>query len=295
MQKLINILIIFLVFLSTQHINAQGFGSIFRAGLNFSTMRGPVEGSSNGDLESLGYTTGFHIGVGARYHFDYLKKYGIGIEGNYSQKGVTINYDGPSFFVFQNNMGASVTSMGTRKSNITVSQTHIDIPLYAYAKITSGFEVSGGIYGSFLVGSKGSGDLTFSGDSPMVNEFTVQLNHNYIKDQLLDYTQPLQGNFTNIPIASQQYQLPSVLGAYAENVTRDGNLYNVFDFGLIGGFSLYLNQGLYLGVRAQYGLTNLVNNDMKLQYRAPGTDNKPVLSEDKRTNLTLQASIGFSF
>src|SRR5690606_29578236 len=186
-------------------------------------------------------TTGFHIGVGARYHFDYLKKYGVGMEGNYSQKGATINYDGPSFFVFRNSQGASVTSTGYRKSNITVSQTHIDIPLYAYAKITKELEVSGGVYGSFLVGSKGSGDLTFSGTNPLVNEFTVQLNQNYIKDQLLDYSQPLQGDFTNISIASQQFQLPAVLGAYTENETRDGNLYKVFDFGLIGGFSLYLN------------------------------------------------------
>lgn len=295
MQKLINTLFIFLLFLGAKHMDAQGFGSIFRAGLNFGTMRGPVEGSADTDYEKLGYTTGFHIGVGARYHFDYLKKYGVGMEGNYSQKGGTINYDGPSFFVFRNSQGVSVTSTGYRKSNITVSQTHIDIPLYAYAKITKGLEVSGGVYGSFLVGSKGSGDLTFSGTNPSVNEFTVQLNQNYIKDQLLDYTQPLQGDFTNISIASQQFQLPAVLGAYTENETRDGNLYKVFDFGLIGGFSLYLNQGLYLGLRAQYGLTNLVNNNMKLQYSTPGPNNKPVLSEDKRTNLTFQASIGFSF
>jgi hypothetical protein len=295
MQKLIYTLIILGGFLSTNHIEAQGFGSIFRAGLNFGTMLGPVEGSSNGDYEKLGYTTGFHIGVGARYHFDYLKKYGIGMEGNYSQKGATINYDGPSFYVFRNTSGATVTSIGTRKSNITVSQTHIDIPLYAYAKITKGLEISGGVYGSFLVGSKGSGDLTFSGTNPLVNEFTIQLNHNYIKDQLLDYTLPLQGDFINIPIAAQQYQLPTALGAYTENGTRDGNLYKIFDFGLIGGFSIYLNEGLYLGVRAQYGLSNLVNNNMKLQYSAPGTDNKAILSPDKRTNLTFQASVGFSF
>lgn len=295
MQKPINIFILFLIVISTKNIGAQGFGSIFRAGLNFGTMLGPVEGSGDTDYEMLGYTTGFHIGVGARYHFDYLKKYGIGMEGNYSQKGATINYDGPSFFVFRNTLGATLMSVGTRKSNITVSQTHIDIPLYAYAKITKGLEISGGVYGSFLVGSKGSGDLTFSGTTPLVNEFTVQLDHNYLKDQLLDYSQPLQGDFINIPISSQQFQLPTVLGAYTENESRDGNLYRVFDFGLIGGFSLYLNQGLYLGVRAQYGLTNLVNNNMKLQYSAPGADNKPVLSEDKRTNLTFQASIGFSF
>ncbi len=285
-----------LVLITTTAMYAQGIGSIFRAGINISSFRGPLQQDANGQaVESLGTASGFHIGAGLRYKIDYEEKLGVSLELIYSQKGGEVNYDGASYFVFRDINNNRLVSRGARQQTLNVTNSYIDIPLTVYYKVTKGIELHAGGYIGFLTRSRGTGDYTFTAQTPTPATFGAELQHNYRGDELTDFSQALQGTLTNVQIGGQTFQVPVQQNAYFEYDRRTGNLYRTIDYGLTGGISLYLSQGLYLGGRIQYGMANVVRNDMFLSLYDVGPGNQLVYREDKRTVLNYQISIGFAF
>ncbi|NND30939.1 MAG: PorT family protein [Saprospiraceae bacterium] len=254
----------------------------FKAGLNSSTFSGPLE-----EEESYGGSTGFHIGIIFKYPLTDL--FGLKGEFVYNQRGGEYTYNGPSFFFVQRETNPILVS-GTRNMNINVSNNYLDFPLLAYGRFGR-FELSTGINISLLVGSFGGGQLKFTGVNPQISEFTFNLDQHYISDKAGEAT-PIGG--IDIKIANETIRLPSQIGGYYEFPEIDGNKYNFLDLSWLAGVSFYINEGLYLGLRGNFGLVDATKKSLDVTYKT-FSNNVPMLQNDVDKQITYQLSLGFSF
>ena len=264
------------------------FSGGFKAGLNFSTHDGPLET----DDETFTYNTGFHIG--ATFIYSITDLFGLKGEFMYSQKGVKYEYNGPSYFTFFSSNGNRIYATGNRRVDMSVSNSYIDIPLLAYFKIGR-IEIEAGVNGAFLIGSAGSGGITFSGQSAIgdpVAQFTTGVDFGYFRDE--PGTESLF-SARNITINGITVLQPESIGAYYEAADNDGNKYQRFDVGLNAGISFFLNEGLFVGARANYGLLDVTNEEQDIAQAMLGPGNTYVTRDDVDKNISIQASVGFRF
>jgi hypothetical protein len=279
----------------------------FKTGLNFANISGPSELDDTGaSLESWGSTTGFFIG--ATFGYSFSDNYSLRAELLYSKRGAKYTFDGQSYRVFRYSNGQTL-STGTSNYLINVNNSYIDIPLLGVAR-WGDFELSAGGYVGFLVGSSGDGSLRYMGktvpaqnavkDANNVEELIFNLSHNYNKDNIGEGEGPED---YIIKVDTRNVEMPSTLGAYYDYPEDKGKLYNSLDYGLVGGIAYYVSSALYLGVRLQYGLADITNNDADLS-KARINVPPPYLEipkesyiyrDDKDKNFVIQASVGFSF
>jgi hypothetical protein len=262
-------------------IMGQSLSYGFKAGLNTSAFDGPLEN------ERKQNQVGFHIGVIFKYELTDL--FGLRGEFMYSQKGSEYFYDGPSFFYLEEE-GNSDLVRGTRNLNLSISNDYLDFPIMVYGKFGR-IELNGGFNVGLLVGSSGTGQLRFTGDDPPVDEFSFNLDYRYYRDE------PGEGDRfeeESIRVGPDNYLLPKQLGAYYEYDEKDGSRFNFIDVGLVAGISFYLNEGLYLGARGNWGLVDVTNGDMEPDYSS-FQGNVPARRNDTDKQISYQFSLGFSF
>ncbi len=253
----------------------------FKAGLNTSTFTGAAEHESHSN------NSGFHLGAS----FSYLVTDRFGLRGEfmYSQKGGDYNYNGPSFF-FLEAPANSVLASGQRATNLDISNDYLDFPLMIFGRFGH-FEVSGGFNVGFLIASTATGQVKFTGENPSFDEVTMDLDYSYFKDD------PRSGDatFTEMVIAGgNEYILPRRLGAYYEYFEKDKGLYSWIDIGVLAGASIYLNEGLYIGARANWGLLDVSREETEVTL-TEFDGNMPALQNDSEKQVSYQFSIGFSF
>lgn len=287
-----NILLVVLL-LSSTLLTAQDVVSIgFKTGLTFSTFDGPLETNANGDeLESQSYTTGFN--VGALVNFRLTDFFGVRTELLYIQKGTEFNYDGNSYFIFDPS-GQRIVTTGEREMILEVTNSYIEIPLMGYAKFGP-IEFQGGAYVSALVNATASGNLKYRPSNAQVSsasEIEFNLDYNYYRDEPGEFLGELK--LDNVIINGNRIDVPETLAAYYEQQQEDGNLYNTIDYGLIGGVAFYLNGGLFINLRAEYGLADITNEERDVSLNTLDSGNF-IFRDDLDRNLSLQASIGFRF
>lgn len=264
----------------------------FKTGLNFAHLSGPSETSDAGArLESWKNVTGFHIGMAVGYNF--TDNYGVRGELLFSKKGGKYTFDGPSYRIFQDDAG-DIYATGNSKYLINLNNSYLDLPIMAYAR-WGDFEISGGGYLGLQIGSFGSGSLTFengvtSPGGDQLDKVQFNLDYNYRKDDPGEHS-----DFVAFNIDNRLIDLPRTLGAYYDYPEDRGRLYNTLDFGLIGGVAYYFSRSLYLGVRLQYGLADVTNNDADLAKARTGEGRALLFRDDKDRNVAVQASVGFSF
>lgn len=274
---------------------AQEFSYGFKAGLNYSTFRGPLEEDAAGNtVEEYDYTNGFH--VGALFNLAFTDLMGLRAELLYSQKGARYRYDGASFQVFTTDSGSRIISEGDKFITLKITNSYIDLPVMGYAKLTDWLEVSLGANVGLLINTTGIGELVYSGttrNGSNVEEFAFTLEYNYFADQTgeADFTDAadpfvIEGEFVT---------LPTIVGAYYDQPRGDRGLFNVLDIGLNAGLSFFLNSNLYVGGRVNYGLTDLTNTEYDFSRVSLGPDDQLVTRDDADQNLSIQASVGFSF
>ena len=275
----------------------MGYG--FKAGLNFSNFQGPSElGPDGSELETNELITGFHIG--AIINFKFAELAGLRTELMFSQKGSRYNYDGPSFQHFQIvNQNNVLETTGTKKISLNITNAYIDIPVMGYFRATDWLEVSGGASIGFLVSSIAAGDLSYSGATAggaLVEDILIGLDYNYTTDDELVLN---PDDATTATIGGQTITIPRTVGSYFDQSlyggSFDGNLFNTIDLGLVGGINIFLNQGLSLGLRANYGLSDITRNESDHYRQELGPDRQLITSTDKDVNFSIQTSIGFSF
>ncbi len=270
----------------------QAFTGGLRAGLTFSTLSGPLETDDQGNaLEKYTFSSGFHIGVTFNYSLTDI----LGLRGEFlfAQKGANYDYEGVSFWVFDPLAGPPVYSTGTRQMSLDVTNSYIEVPLSLFARMGA-LELSGGINPAFLVGSRGVGELTYSGRSTLgtnVAPFTINLQHQYRRDK---YRESIGTDVEARIIEGRPVEIPLNTGAYYEGVDNGQKLYKFLDLGLIGGLSFYFNKSLFLGGRVHYGLPDVTNNRQHISRKALDANRNYVLREDNDRNLVLYLSLGFS-
>ena len=281
MRKIIlsGLLLIGLLF----QVQAQGRLSYgFKAGLNFNNITGdklPEESYNN--------NIGFHIGVIFKYELTDL--FGLRWELMYSQKGVKYTYLGSSSFLLQE-ATTPFLLMGERDMNVDLSNDYLDIPVMAYGKFGP-IELSAGFNVGLLVGSFGGGQIQFTGTSPANSSFELNLDHRYFGDKVGEAT---TFELETIDISGERIDIPKQLGAYYEYEKKDGSKYSFLDVGLNAGVALYINEGLSIGFRANYGLLDVTRSEMDISYKE-FDGNYPTIVDDKNKQVSYQVSLGFSF
>ncbi len=275
-------------------LHAQEFSGGFRAGLNFVTFDGPFETAADGtELEDFGSSTNFHIGAIANLKFTDI--FSLRGELLYSQKGGIINFNGPSYWQFRPVSGADpIIAAADRSLAIEVTNSYIDIPISAVARLGR-FEFSAGASVGFLVSSGGDGRLNFeniSASGEQVDPFEVTLDIDYrdLGRVGLDLNDSELREINNQDVA-----IPSLLSTEHPLLENSGNYFETIDIGLIGGIAYYLNQGLFLGLRLNYGMTDITNQERDASRQELNADGSYLLRDDDDRNVNLQLSVGFSF
>ena len=256
----------------------------FRTGLNFNTFLGELE-----EGESFGTNTGFHIGLAFNRQFTDI--WGVRAELVFSQKGTSNTYEGnSSVILLDEGNNRSITHSGLADINLSVTNTYVDLPLSGYGRVASWLEVSLGVVPGFLVASRGRGDLNLDASS-LNEELVLTLDHNYYRDNPGEAADSSEGLvIAKERATAKELSIPSTLGAYTFQEEDNGSLYNAFNLDAVFGLSVFVNSGLYIGGRVQYGLLDVTNNDADFSF-----DDITVSRSDKDVNLVFQGSVGFNF
>jgi hypothetical protein len=274
----------------------QAQGNIgFKVGLNFAHIDGPSDLDKMGkSLESWSNTTGFHIGM--TYTYKITDAFRVRAEALYSKKGGEYKHDGQMHRTFYGNTGQKILTQGNGLYLVKVSNSYFEVPLQAvfrYKKI----EVSGGGYGGILAVSQGEGALTYNGttaNGTTTGPLEILLDHDYFADKIGGFT---PGTATlQTTLDGKSYGIAKTQGAYYDTeVGGTEKLFNRLDAGLIGGAAYYFNSSLYLGLRYQYGLMDLTDDEGHLSIANLTSDLKPLPRNTFDRNITLQGTVGFSF
>ncbi len=272
---------------------AQNLSYGVKAGLSFSNFQGPNEQDASGnEVENFELVTGFHVGGGVNAKFTDL--FGLRAELLYSQKGVQYNFNGPSYWIFNDTDRERIYSTGQRSMIMEITNSYLDLPVMAFVRLGR-IELSAGVSAGILVASQAAGgELIYSGtttDGISVDEFTLTLDYSYLSD---DFERaPVEENH-DISIGGEIVQVPKSIGAYYEYDGEGEKLFNSLDLGLNAGVSFFLNQGLYIGARLNYGLSDVTKEEGDFS-RVKMENNQFITRPDKDQNLVMQLSVGFSF
>ncbi len=273
---------------------AQTLSGGFKTGLNFSRFEGDlIEGPSGEQYESFSFSTGFH--VGAIINLKFTDYFGLRGEILYSQKGSDYDYNGPSYLRLYDALGVnSITLEGTRNTTINVTNSYVDIPILAYLRFGR-VEFGAGVSAGVMLGSRATGEVALrEAVTPIgltVEDVVIAFDANYFQDefQITDFADAME-----VRIQGTNVIQPATIGAYYDANDSRENLYKRLDLGLIGQVGFYLNQGLFLSLRANYGLSDVTNQSQDIDFESLNGNNV-ILRDDFDRNLSLQASIGFSF
>jgi len=289
-QKIL--IISLLTFLNVASTLAQEFSYGFKAGLNFSRINTEdIEQLEGVDLESFDQNSGFHLGIAVNYKLSEI----VGARGEFlfSQKGGRYDFQGPSYTNFSSFVGETVESQtGFRSMNINISNAYIDIPLSIYVKPLKWLELSAGANVAVLISSTAAGEMSFTIDGQAEEDAFrgLSLDYRYFRDEAGESI-PENGEEIRM-VNGTSFKIPKTIKAYYDyQAGAETGLFNRFDFGVHASANFYINKSLFIGARFNYGLADIT--DEKSDRSLVSED--LVLRDDKDRNLSLQASIGFSF
>ena len=236
---------------------------------------------------------GFLVGALFRYWFTDLV--GVKWELLYSQKGTDYNFNGAGYQILPTETGSILNLNGNQRINLNISNAYFDIPVLVYGKFGK-FEVEAGVNIGLLIASTATGELAFSGTSQNgtpIDDFIATLDYKYRKDNPgeVDFTL----GTTSINVDGTPNEIPRILQAYYQFPEDRGNYFNAIDFGLNVGAYYYWNQGLFIGGRFNYGLSDVTKDGYDVsRVELDGSQNF-IPRTDKDRNISLQFSLGFSF
>lgn len=276
-------------------ISAQDLSFGFKAGLNFSRINTEdIEQSGGVDLESYSGNSGFHLGVVVSNKI--TDNFGVRGELLFSQKGGRYEFEGDSFMRLLTFTGDErFISQGFRDMNLNISNAYMDIPLMVYFKPVKWLELAAGANVAVLISSTGAGELIYRDQAQLEgDEFRgISLDYRYFNDEA---GEALLENGTEIRVINgTSFEIPKTLQAYFDYPEgAETDLFNRIDFGVHASANIFINRSLFLGLRFNYGFTDITNNDVD---RSLGEINGTefILRDDFDRNVSLQATIGFGF
>ena len=262
-----------------------------RAGLNYSKFSGELE---EGENYSLG--SGFHFGVNYTYLFNDF--FGLRGELLYIQRGTKQSYFSEETYNFiRPPFGEKFVEFGEVDMNLEVSNAYLSIPITAQIELSRKFEVFGGLSLDFLVGPTGRGKIDFtSRDNPLDIFYIQSYDHRYGSDLPAQFNTISQQSIAII-VDGERLDIPKIVGAYYifDSEEKTGKRFKSVDSHLILGANYFINTGFYIGVRAEYGLADITNNEMDISLTELGPENSFILRNDKDNSLNFSVSFGFRF
>jgi hypothetical protein len=279
--------ILIILCLASVVLTGQSVG--VRAGLNYSKFRGPLEAN-----EKYGIANGFHFGINYGYKFsDYFM---VRSELQYTQTGTKQTYNGDSYYLIYTADGRTVFEKGKADLNLDVSNGYINIPITAVLQALPKIELSGGFIMNFLVNPIGRGTLRFeSASRPDKIIFKQTLDYRYYQDAAQASTQFNSSRPIAILVDDVRETIPKSVGAYYQNFAKDGNRFPWYDIQATVGANYFINRGLFLGVKYNYGLLDITRNKMDRSLVSLKSDNNFILRDDFDRNTNLEVSLGFRF
>ncbi len=274
---------------------AQDIGFGFKAGLNFNNIKGDSEVANGTELEDFTSNTGFH--VGATFTWKATDLMGVRGELVYNQKGGRREFEGPSYLTLTSTNGTIIPTTGTRKQNLNLTSSYIDIPVVGYYRPFEWLEVHAGVSLGFLVSANVFGEVDYSdGRTDMgsgVEPIHYEIDGNYVSDNIN------KAFFENPPSTitiggNTTVEIPSSVGVYYEFDEDLGNLYKAIDIGAVAGISFFLNGSLYISGRLNYGLSDMTKQAADVSLVSKNGD-QFITRNDTDRNFSIQTSIGFAF
>ena len=127
-----------------------------------------------------------------------------------------------------------------------------------YYRPAKWIELSAGFNVAWLASSTGAGELVYT-DQSQVGEDAfrgISLDYSYFRDEIGEAD--IEGTASSANINGSILEIPSTIFAYYDYPEgSETRLYNRFDFGLHASTNFYINGSLYVGVRFNYGLTDI--------------------------------------
>ena len=208
----------------------------------------------------------------------------------YNQKGAPKDYTNtPSAFYLylDENDVEGEAIFGTLRGEVDVVNSYIDIPVTAYYRIGP-FEIEGGASMGFLVNSRASGGLSYANTS-------INRDDNIIFNVEGSFFSDEAGFNGGDARLDAPLRLPTIISTYYNSNSTEP-LYRRFDFALIGGIGVFLNNGLFLGARYQHGITDVTRgeNDLR-QANENRSQEREFNTDDEDYSRSIQVSVGFRF
>ena len=98
-------------------------------------------------------------------------------------------------------------------------------------------------------------------------------------------------------VNEQDVDIPGAVGAYYffENEEQYEQKFKSIDYGLIVGFSYYLNKGFYTSLRMEYGLNDITRTAGDVSFQELNPDRTFVFNDDNDRTLGFHLSVVFKF
>ena len=276
-----------------------------RAGTGQGKFRGPTE-----QFEEFGYSGGFHFGINFQWNFSDV--IGLRSEILYNQVGSSYQLNSPEgYYIFdpENDNLANITIRDSSVINLKHSNAYLQLPQTVHFKLGKKVELFAGGYVGFLINPVATGTQTFGGFSrDKEHSFQQGLSFNYFGDDQFTFQEffgvsniLIRANGQDVTITgvanSFSYQGFGITEEQFENGAvgvKDGRFLSI-DYGLIFGGAYYLNRGLYVMGRVEYGMRDITRNVADYSFANVNQDQTPIFNNDSDKNFGIYLSVGFKF
>ncbi len=274
-------LIFFLSILFTSSVVfSQNYKIGVRAGLNYFKLNGDLEQFEESSLES-----GFHFGINGTYYFNDI--FGLRAELLYIQKSSLEEHNGTTYAILGNGGDREVV-YGTGSTTLGYTFNTFTVPLTAVINPISKIEVFVGANFEFMVGPTAQGNFDFTDETGTIR---------YIQTLAYDYNNDTPGGFNSrggeILLPGDRV-LPKSVGAFYYFPDAE-KAFRTFDISLTGGLSYFINPGLYVQGRIDYGLFDTTKTQYDYAREDINDDESFIFREDDDRKVGFQVSIGFRF
>lgn len=267
----------------------QGTKVGVRAGLDFSTIDGPLEAA-----ETSPFSTGFHFGINvSRY---YTEQFSIRGELVYQQKGFRKEYQGDGFYGIRTSQGIFFEE-GSIDYLLEVSNAYVSLPITFHYQPVKQIEFFAGVSANFLINPIGSGLLSYTSN--------VNPDRTFYRHTLgFEYYQDVPGSNGGLSVDSPQVYVndeivvvPGTVGAYyfLDTSFEDERAFKIFDVSAVVGTQIYVNKSFYISLRGEYGFRDLTNDNVDISLESISPTGGLQFNSDDDHQVNFEASVGFRF
>ena len=258
-----------------------------RAGLDFVSVFGPKEAN-----ETTPFSTGFHFGINVSRYLN--NNFGIRAELVYQQKGFRKEYNGTGFYPIKVD-DSLFFEEGNLDYVLEVSNAYVSLPITFHIQPIRQIEFFAGLSANFLINPVGSGIVDYTSNvNPDDIFFRQTLGYSYNSDTA--------GSINASTISPQVFigdnivTVPGSVGAYYLFDETDKLFsFRRLDISAVVGTQIYVNKSFYIGVRGEYGLTDLTRDEFDVSLENISPTGGLQLNSDKDHQFALELSVGFRF